>query len=116
MFPAGNLDSAAASSSRAHLWPTIEDYRAWMISETDPKRRKQYQELAINNPTLLVDIYHAATTATPDSPPVRPESVPAEIWESLGYEEQALAARDSVKEEQETPTPGDYKGKRVVKN
>ncbi|KAI3908927.1 hypothetical protein MKW98_021996 [Papaver atlanticum] len=68
LFPTGNSDPSAVSSSRAHLWPTIEDYRAWMISEPDPKRRKQYQELALKNPTLLVDIYHAATTAPPDSP------------------------------------------------
>ncbi|KAI3881799.1 hypothetical protein MKX03_002813, partial [Papaver bracteatum] len=40
LFPTGTSDTTAASSSRAHLWTTIDDYKAWMISEPDPKQRK----------------------------------------------------------------------------
>ncbi|KAI3872794.1 hypothetical protein MKX03_018997, partial [Papaver bracteatum] len=61
LYAPATSNPAATSSSTAHLWPTFEDYRNWITSEPDPKRRKQYKELAVTNPAILVDIYQAAS-------------------------------------------------------
>lgn len=115
LYPPAKSDLDAASSSRAHLWPTFEDYKNWIVSEPDTKRRKTYQELAVENPALLVDIYHAASTAPPDSPPVKPDSFPMDIWFSLGYDDGANTSQQRNKDEEEEPPIGDYKGKGIMK-
>ncbi|KAI3956250.1 hypothetical protein MKW92_000806 [Papaver armeniacum] len=111
VYPPATSDPATALSSTAHLWPTFEDYRNWITSELDPKRGKQYKELAVKNPAILVDIYQAASTTSPDSPLVRPESVPMDIWISFGYQEIASTSQVASTEEEREQTFADRKGK-----
>ncbi|KAI3883032.1 hypothetical protein MKX03_003457 [Papaver bracteatum] len=115
LYPPANPDPSAASSSRAPVWPTIDDYRSWMSNVPDPKRRKLFQDLALQHPTILMDIYQAETAALPDSPPVRPDSVPMDIWENLGYEDNTNPTQEEIKTESTQCIP-DHKGKRIMEN
>lgn len=113
LYPPAKPDPSAASSSTAHIWPTIDDYRAWMLSEPNTKRRKLFKYLAVNHPIVLVDIYQAETSAPQDSPPLRPDTVPMDIWASLGYEEQSDAYQEEIKDEHSISY---CKGKGIMKN
>ncbi|KAI3848803.1 hypothetical protein MKX03_017851 [Papaver bracteatum] len=109
-------DPSAASSFRDPIWPTIDDYRAWILQEPNKKRRKLFKELAAKYPAVLVDIYQAESSAPPDSPPVRPDTVPMDIFESLAYEEHNSAYQDGSKEEfKEELCVTDRKGKGIMK-
>ncbi|RZC94366.1 hypothetical protein C5167_003930 [Papaver somniferum] len=88
-----------------------------MLQEPNKKRRKIFQELAAKHPTVLVDIYQAETSSPPDSPQVRPDTVPMDIWACLGYEDHSNAYMEEIKEEiREQPCIQDRKGKGIMKN
>ncbi|RZC58564.1 hypothetical protein C5167_005871 [Papaver somniferum] len=86
-----------------------------MSNVPDPKRRKLFQDLALQHTTLLVDIYQDETAALPGSPPVRPDSVPMDIWENLGYEDSTNPTQEAIKTESPPYIP-DCKSKRIMEN